>query len=142
MLAASVRAVSQQPLPDAPAETPVAQTTAPSDTVRALHQLFQLRRNSGWILVSSTGIGAVVLTSAVNGDDSFGSLGTDALLSTAAAALYGAPLWVVGVSKLTRFSKKKEQEVLAEFAAGQGLPPKIRRRLKPAHFTPKPEAQR
>ncbi|MCB2379287.1 hypothetical protein LGH70_16945 [Hymenobacter sp. BT635] len=104
-----------------------------ADTVAALHRLFQRRRVGGGVLLSVSGATVATFMGLLSSEEGFGP-GTDVVLITAVSALYTAPFWSVGASKLVRFSRKREQQVIDEFVATRELPAKIRRRLKPAYF--------
>lgn len=104
-----------------------------TDTLRAVHRLFQARRTGGVVFGllggSYTGIGVTV---AVQGKQPTGTYGPDVTSEMGLGA--GVPLLALGLTKLLRFSTWREQRVVAEYNTGRALPRSIRARLKPRHF--------
>ena len=124
----------QAQTPDAPAATQsaaaaVASTMTP-DSVSAVRKLFQQRRTGGGVL-SAIGIGATgAIARGLSSGDAGGNAG-GAILSV--AVIGGIPAGV-GISKLVRFSKPREEAIVAAYQQGKPLPSYVRRRLKPTHF--------
>jgi len=127
-----------QTLPASTTATPAAETLPPAftsaDTVQALHRLFQNRRTIGAIFLGTTGGVIVASNIAISNDPFLRSAADNALIATGVALIYTAPLLIIGASHLTRFSKKKEEQVVAEFTANHVLSAKLRKRLKPNLF--------
>lgn len=113
---------------------PAASTPSHADTVRAVQRLFQRHRTGGLIW---TGIGSafalrvvsVAASSSVSGSFSSSPGGT----IVGVAILGGIPA-SVGVGKLTRFSKAREEQTVALYDKSNILPPYVRKRLKQKHF--------
>jgi|GEM_PF-6742951 len=123
----------QAQIPDAPAATQsaaVAVASTAADSVSAVRKLFQQRRTGGGVL-SAIGIGATgAIARGLSSGDASGNAG-GAVISI--AVIGGIPA-VVGISKLIRFSKPREETIVAAYQQGKPLPSYIRRRLKPSHF--------
>ncbi|MBC6606868.1 hypothetical protein H8B13_08560 [Hymenobacter sp. BT188] len=121
----------------AAAQTTVTQSTiSPSqaDTVRAVRHLFQRHRTGGWIW---TGIGGAFALRIVSVAASSGA--TDGFSSSPSGTLVGVAVLggipgAVGVGKLTRFSKAKEEQTISLYEQSNTLPPYVRKRLKRKHF--------
>ncbi|WP_133274048.1 hypothetical protein [Hymenobacter radiodurans] len=120
--------------PNAAVEKPVAASPAHADTVRAVRHMFQRHRTGGWIW---TGIGSafalriVSVAASSSSSDGFSSSPSGTVVGV--AVLGGIPA-SVGIGKLTRFSKAKEDQTIALYDKANVLPPYVRNRLKRKHF--------
>ena len=113
----------------ASATTAYAQAPA-ADSSQAVRSLFQQRRTGGGIF-TAVGIGA---TGAIVRGASSGDSGGNAGGAVVSALVLGGLPAGIGVGKLVRFSKTREEEIVAAYAAGKPIPAAIRRRLKSKHF--------
>ncbi|MBD2715964.1 hypothetical protein KBK19_13055 [Microvirga sp. STR05] len=109
----------------------LAQAPSPvADSSQAVRNLFQQRRTGGGIF-TAIGIGATgAIARGLSSGDSGGNAG-GAVVSI--AALGGVPAGI-GISKLVRFSKTREEEIIAAHQQGKPVPNYVRRRLKAKHF--------
>lgn len=120
-----------------PAVTPQPFTQA--DTVRALHNLFKSRRNTGaWLAGSSAGVVAItgVGTLADNNSQSHASYFNP---SAGEASLFVGilllPAWMPGLITLSNFTKKREQFTIAEYQRTKKIPRKLQKKLSAKFFT-------
>lgn len=114
--------------------------TGQSDTIYAIRHLFERRRLGGkkWLFVSLSGVIGVTRvllspnTTTVNGYQ------TKSEIDGEAAAIFGIGFLglpvAVGLSKLTRFSEKRETEVISTYTASHRLPSTISRCLRRKDF--------
>jgi hypothetical protein len=128
------------PRPVAPAGSAFAPATGQSDTIYAVRHLFERRRLGGkkWLFVSLSGVLGVTRvllnpnTTTVNGYQ------TKSEVDGQAAAVFGVGFLglpvAVGLSKLTRFSEKRENEVISTYTTSHRLPGTISRRLRRKGF--------
>ena len=128
------------PRPAAPVSTAFAPRTGQSDTIYAVRHLFERRRLGGkkWLFVSLSGVLGITRvllnpnTTTVNGYQ------TKSEIDGGAAAVFGVGFLglpvAVGLSKLTRFSEKREDEVISAYATTHRLPGAIGRRLRRKDF--------
>ncbi|NVO31345.1 hypothetical protein [Hymenobacter lapidiphilus] len=101
-----------------------------TDSVQAVRNLFKQRRTGGAVF-TALGIGAAgAIVRGASSGDSGGNAG-GAIVS--ALALGGIPIGI-GIGKLVRFSKTREDEIVAAYNASKPIPRDIRRRLKARHF--------
>lgn len=125
----SVAAFAQQPT------TETSTTTAPStatkaDTVQAVRTLFSKRRTGGWVWTTIGAVAAVrIATASASGDT-----GGNASGAVIGATVVGGIPAGIGIGKLTRFSKAKEDAVLTVYSQSKTLPPYVSRRLKRKYF--------
>ena len=123
--------------PDAPTVPPLgaitAATPAPraaADSALAVRNLFQKRRTGGAVFTTiGTGFSLAILRGLASG-----STGGNAAGGVASIAVLGLLPAGVGVGKLTRFSKVREEEIVTAYGQGKPLPSTIRRRLKAGYF--------
>ena len=131
---------AQQASPNADsAETVIALTQfTQADTVRALHNLFKSRRNTGgWLAGGSaavTGIGVINTLASPNGKDCAGYFCMDALGTLIFSGILLAPAWIPGSISLVRFSNRKERLEIEKYEQTRTLPPYIKRRLSTRFF--------
>ncbi|WP_461129848.1 hypothetical protein [Spirosoma aerophilum] len=115
------------------------------DTTRGIHHLFRARRIGGVVNIGlglyalSAGIrltdAGVIGGSANNGTYSFNSPSRSPSFPTyVLSSLPGSLIVSVGISKLIRFEKKKEIDLLAAYERGTPLPAEIQRRLNGRHL--------
>ena len=128
------------PRPAAPVSSAFAPRTGQSDTIYAVRHLFERRRQGGkkWLFVSLSGVLGVTRvllnpnTTTVNGYQ------TKSEVDGGAAAVFGVGFLglpvAVGLSKLTRFSEKREDAIISGYAASHRLPGAIGRRLRRKDF--------
>jgi hypothetical protein len=128
------------PRPAAPVSSAFAPRTGQSDTIYAIRHLYERRRLGGkkWLFVSLSGVLGVTRvllspnTTTVNGYQ------TKSEIDGQAAAVFGVGFLglpvAVGLSKLTRFSEKHEEEVISTYATSHRLPSTISRRLRSKDF--------
>ncbi|GGF17200.1 hypothetical protein [Hymenobacter cavernae] len=110
------------------------QTITPADTVNAVQRLFQKHRTGGWVWTTIGAAFAVRIASVAAA-----SSATDGFASTTGGTIVGVGVFGgvpagIGISKLTRFSKSKEEQVVALYNQSGILPPYVRKRLKTKHF--------
>jgi hypothetical protein len=142
-LSAFASAQSIPAVPLFPSQAP-AGLRAPADTVRALHRLFAARRAGGhiWAVVALGGSltslwGATIgLETKIAGgprtyQKSF-SGPTQALVLGGAVAV---PV-VLSLSRLVRFSKENERDVIEKYTTTGRLPASVAARLREKHFRP------
>lgn len=130
---------AQTPLSSPPVAPPVVAPPNPraTDTVRAVHLLFQDWRTGGLtftlIGLPLTGIFSVLSVgySPSTGTTTTQSNKTETLLE---GAFFGALPLGVGISKLARFSKAKETALILSYQQGHPLPFAIRERLTKKYF--------
>jgi len=146
LLAASLSAQNIIPTGNSTATDllPVVQSQR-ADTTQAIRRLFQNRRRGGrfFAVYSGLGVGAISYAAAQPVTES----ATTWLPYTAAnkrqvvtiLTVETLPLLVVGIEKLSRFSRKKEEALIRRYEAGEPLAPAIRRRLRPKYFRPWPK---
>jgi hypothetical protein len=142
LLLASHSARAQVAPPPSPTSAPASAfaRTGQRDTIYAIRHLFERRRLGGkkWLFVSLSGVIGVTRvllnpnTTTVNGYQ------TKSELDGEAAAVFGVGFLglpvAVGLSKLTRFSEKRETEVISTYATTHRLPSTISRRLRRKDF--------
>jgi hypothetical protein len=142
LLLASQSAQAQVAPPPSPASLPAPAfaRTGQSDTTYAIRHLFERRRLGGkkWLFVSLSGVAGVTRvllspnTTTVNGYQ------TKSEIDGQAAAVFGVGFLglpvAVGLSKLTRFSEKRENEVISTYTTSHRLPSTISRRLRRKDF--------
>jgi hypothetical protein len=128
------------PRPAAPASAAFAPRTGKSDTIYAVRHLYERRRLGGkkWLYVSLSGVLGVTRvllnpnTTTVNGYQ------TKSEINGEAAAVFGVGFLglpvAIGLSKLTRFSERREDEVISVYATTHRLPGSIGRRLRRKDF--------
>ncbi|RPD47131.1 hypothetical protein DNI29_13365 [Hymenobacter sediminis] len=107
----------------------------PLDTVQAMQRMFHKHRTGGWIWTAVGSVFAVRIASVAAG-----SSATDGFASTAGGTVVGVGLFGgvpagIGIGKLTRFSKAKEQQTIELYQKSGILPPYVRKRLKPKYFS-------
>jgi predicted lipid-binding transport protein (Tim44 family) len=122
LLSTSAAALAQEPAPTSP-PAPVAAPApaAGQDSVKAVQRLFKSRRTGAALLAFPGGylIGSGLVRLADGG---------------AVSVLLGGGLAGVAFAKESRFSKKREAEIIQSYNQGKALPKNIRRRLKRKHF--------
>jgi hypothetical protein len=104
-----------------------------TDTVQALHNLFQSRRSTGgWLVGGSafftalTGIGTLADN---NGKNCGGYYCPDAMGSALIIGIGTAPAWIPGWISIIRFNKRKEIAVIEAYKTTQKLPLYVQRKL-------------
>ena len=119
-------------------ETPVPQPLTTADTVRAVHNLFKSRRNTGgWLVYGSAGVTAIVGVGTLvddNGKNCGGYFCPDAAGAALLIGIGTAPAWIPGTATLLRYTRKREQRALAEYARTGKLPGYVRRNLAGRFF--------
>lgn len=108
------------------------------DTAYAVQELFAARRTGGTVLTIGGGIFTGLFASSLATADKVGT--GDALAGGGCIVGLGLLPATIGISKLTRFSRAREQEVISAYAAGQKLPRQYARRLR-GNFRPMPASQ-
>ncbi|KAA9332022.1 hypothetical protein F0P96_11050 [Hymenobacter busanensis] len=103
------------------------------DTAAAVHELFASRRTGGGLFTAFGGVFTGLLTASIAQVPDPGS--GDKIGAAASIGVMGLMPLGVGIGKLTRYSKKREQQVLTEYAQGGRLAHKYRRRLR-GNFRP------
>lgn len=121
-----------------PPDTPRAISAARADTIYALHRLYRGRRGRGWGLMAGS-VGAASIGTLVWNQLEPPRLATIAPDLSGAGHLMFAALgavapFVIGCATSVSFSVQEERSLIRRYRAGQALPPRIRRRLKPRHF--------
>lgn len=117
-----------------------------TDTVRALHRLFQRRRRTGGYLVGGAIVADLVLAGvsaatenkgATSGGTGYGNFGSDGPLLQFGlggfALLYGvalAPVAGVGIQQLIAYSPRREARVVARYQRTHELPARYQRRVR------------
>lgn len=98
------------------------------DTVFAIHKLFCEKRaaGDGLLTAGATTAAGTQYAQRPNGRPTAQEARQDALASTAFTG--------VGLFKTARYSAENEAKVLKFYAAGWGLPPDLRRKLRRRHF--------
>ena len=116
-----LNAAAQTPRPPAPA----AVAPARGDTVAAVQRLFSKRRTGGiiWTVIGAAFTGRILGASISDGFDNVGG-------TVVGIAVLGGVPGGIGISKLSRFSKAKEDAVLATYQQRHQLPPYVQKRLK------------
>lgn len=110
------------------------------DTVQAIHYLFENRRRGGRLFTGMGGLGVISigLTLAMPTSNSSPSLyaitAADKRLLAGVLAMETLSLLGVGISKVSRFSKAKEEALILQYQAGGAVPAAIRQRLRPKYF--------
>jgi hypothetical protein len=116
-------------------------TNSRSDSVLAVHRLFQSRRTSGKILtigavpiaLGATFVGALIsLGNFYNRTGSPPNPFVDGIAG--GVMLSGLLPGIVGIPQLIRFKKKREKAIISAYEQGSPLPVYVRRRLKPKYF--------
>ena len=115
------------------------QFTAP-DTVRALHNLFKSRRNTGrWLFGGSaaitviTGLGTLADN---NGKGNSAYYSPDALSAALIIGIGLAPVWIPGFITLSRFSSKREGKAVEEYERTRIVNPRLQKKLSARFFNP------
>jgi hypothetical protein len=117
------------------------------DTTRGIHHLFRARRIGSIVNIGmglyGVSAGIALINANVNGSNvnngthSFNSTSRSPSFPTyVLSSLPGSLIVSVGVSKLIRFEKKKEVDLLIAYEKGAPLPAEIQRRLKGRHLMP------
>lgn len=113
------------------------------DTIRAVHRLFQARRQGA---AANTWIGVALVGSGIALVRAFSALATlpaggqvdngngHLTLATLKISVPGLALISLGLAKGVRFSERKEANLIAAYQQNQSLPASVRRRLRPAYF--------
>lgn len=142
LLVSALSGAAQTPLPAATSTAaPTTVTLTSSDTIRAISRLYARRRRGGrnWLYVSSTGMLSLVRVLVNPGTSNYGGYTVRNEVDGGAAALFGVGFLVApgafGVSKLVRFSERREQEVISNFTTTHRLPANIAYRLRRKDFT-------
>lgn len=113
---------------------------AAQDTVQAIHNLFQTRRKGGRLFAIQAGaglLGAVGYLAMPVSDSSpslYSYTATDKRQISSVLVAGALPVFGIGISKLSRFSKDKEKALILQYQAGGTVPATIRRRLRPKYF--------
>lgn len=102
------------------------ETIEPSDTLRALNNLFERKRKGGKTLATIFGVYSVAAIAAIAGSG-------DAA-SGAPALVVGVALIITGASKAKRFNDVALDTIQEEYKAGKPLPPKIKAKFKAKDF--------
>jgi hypothetical protein len=125
LLATTAQAQTTPALPTGPEVPPTAvrPPNPATDSAQAVRTLFRKRRNGGTVYTS---IGSLVLLRGVLFSGSADEL--------VASGVIAAPFIAVGISKLSRFGNKKEEQYIKQYQQGKPLPRFIRRRLQPDFF--------
>lgn len=117
--------------------TPTTQLPRATDTVRAVHLLYQDRRTGGLTLtLIGLPITAIFNLFTFTYIPSTGTTYRPAYQAenlVTGLVLGGLPAGA-GISKLSRFSKAKEAALIASYQQGQPIPPAIRQRLTKKYF--------
>jgi len=128
----SLYALGQQPV--AAQTSSAVPTISHADTTQAVHTLFNKHRTGGWIW---TAIGSAfalrVVSVASNAGATQGFTGTPAGTVVGVGIFGGLPV-AIGIGKLVRFSKTKEEQTVALYEKSNILPPYVKWRLKPRYF--------
>lgn len=111
-----------------------AQSESSADSVQAVRELFRRHRTGGWIWTGVGGAFALRIASVAATSNSSGSFSSTTGGTVVGVGLLGGVPAGIGISKLVRFSKAREEEVLVSYSQGKPLPENIRRRLKRKHF--------
>ncbi|WP_022824351.1 hypothetical protein [Hymenobacter norwichensis] len=129
-LCLSVAAFAQQPAPESSAITTTPFIVTKADTAQAVRVLFAKRRTGGWVWTTVGAVAAVrIATASASGDT-----GGNASGAFVGATVVGGIPAGIGIGKLTRFSKAKEDAVLTVYSQSKTLPPYVSRRLKSKYF--------
>ncbi|GAA3951937.1 hypothetical protein [Hymenobacter algoricola] len=120
----------------ASASSTPALTASRADTVQAIHHIFSKHRTGGWIWTAIGSAFALRITSVAANSNAT----ADGFSSTTAGTLVGVGLFGgvpagIGIGKLTRFSKTKEEQVVVLYEKSKILPPYVVQRLKPKYFS-------
>ena len=109
-----------------------------ADTVRALHNLFKSKRNTGsWLAYSSaatTAIAGIGTLADNNGKGHDPYFSPDAVGASLLIGIGLAPAWIPGTVTLMRFTKKREQKAIDEFELTKEIPHNLRKKLKIRFF--------
>ena len=128
----SLHALGQQ---SAATQTPsVLPTISHADTTRAIHALFSKHRTGGWIwtaIGSAFAIRIVSVASNAGATQGFTGSPTGKVVGF---GLFGGLPTAIGIGKLVRFSKTKEDETVALHEKSNILPPYVKRRLNIHYF--------
>ncbi len=119
-LTLALPAFAQQPVPGI--------TLSRADSAQAVHRLFSKHRTGGiiWTIIGATATGRVIGAAA-------GSPGNAGGTATGIVVFGGVPAGI-GVGKLVRFSRSREDAAISALEAGKGLPHYVQRRLKKAKY--------
>ncbi|MDB5239862.1 MAG: hypothetical protein JWP57_487 [Spirosoma sp.] len=115
-------------------------TNSRSDSVLAIHRLFQSRRTSGKILTIGAvpiALGATFVGALITVGNYYNNAGSPRPIVDGIAsgiALAGLLPGIIGIPQLIRFRKKKENALVSAYEQGGPLPVSVRRRLKPNYF--------
>lgn len=131
-LCLSVAAFAQQPAPENQTTTPSTATKA--DTAQAVRVLFAKRRTGGWVWTAIGSAFALRVATVAANSSSSGSFSSTTGGTIVGVGLLGGVPAGIGISKLTRFSKAKEDAVLTVYSQSKTLPPYVSRRLKSKYF--------
>lgn len=106
-----------------------------SDTAQAIINLYGRRQGGGASWITGAVLAAVRIGIGSTSDNSGSPYAPrQENPGIGPALLVSAPLIAYGVSKLVRFSNRNLEQTLARYAAGQPLPPALRRKLKRRFF--------
>lgn len=99
------------------------------DTAVAVQRLFSGHRTGGyvWAAIGAAFTGRVLGASIGEGFSNAGG-------TVVGIAVFGGVPGGIGISKLSRFSKAREEAALADFRQYHRLPPYVQRRLKARYF--------
>jgi hypothetical protein len=136
--------VCGQSIADSPRINEVPLYTSPrhtaADTVEALHLLFRNRRTTGGLLIGLGGIAAVAtpliaVAAAGPPTSTYGHL-PETVGGIRLGFLIAAPIAAFGFTQLEENSKKKEEQVVAQYRDAHTLPRKLAKKLRPELFLP------
>jgi hypothetical protein len=129
---AQTRLGSQALLPDS------AYAGSKSDSVLAIHRLFQSRRTSGKTLTISAlpiALGATALGSLIIVGNALRVKPKPFVEEIGSfVALAGLLPGIIGIPRLIRFRKTREKAIVSAYEQGNLLPVYVKRKLKPKYF--------
>lgn len=116
-------------------------TNSRSDSVLAVHRLFQSRRTSGKILTIGAvpiALGAIGVGAFISWSNVYTRMGAppDPFVDAIAGGvtLSGLLPGIIGIPQLIRFKKTREKAIVSAYEQRSPLPAYVRRRLKPKYF--------
>ncbi|MGY2134157.1 hypothetical protein ACW9KT_18135 [Hymenobacter sp. HD11105] len=95
--------------------------------------MFQKHRTGGWIWTAVGGAFALRIVSVAASSSTDGFTGTTGGTVVGVGLLGGVPAGI-GIGKLTRFSKAKEDQTVQLYERSAILPPYVKKRLKRKYF--------
>jgi hypothetical protein len=111
-----------------------------ADTIRAIQRLFDQKRMGGQITtavgvpITILGAGTGILVSTLSALFSLGKTKNSILPTALLYSSFGLAPTGIGIGRLLRYSRQREELLIDTYESGVPLPAFVRRELRPRHF--------